>query len=198
MEFIAHRINTVKELINLPAQYGVELDLRDSLDGRVYIQHNPFEPGEDFEEYLKQYHHGTMILNVKSERIEYKVLDLMKQYAVKEYFFLDSSFPMIMSLSDKGEHRVALRFSEYEGLSTLVAMRGKVDWVWVDCFTKFPLNRNLYEQIKDMNYKICIVSPELQAQGEKIEIYKEIMKSENIIPDAICTKVYNIDRWSQI
>lgn len=198
MEFIAHRINTVKELINLPAQYGVELDLRDSLDGRVYIQHNPFEPGEDFEEYLKQYHHGTMILNVKSERIEYKVLDLMKQYAVKEYFFLDSSFPMIMALSDKGEHRVALRFSEYEGLSTLVAMRGKVDWVWVDCFTKFPLNRNLYEQIKDMNYKICIVSPELQAQGEKIEIYKEIMKSENIIPDAICTKVYNIDRWSQI
>ena len=53
MEFIAHRINTVEELKKLPKEYGVELDLRDDLNGRIYIQHNPFEPGEDFEEYLK-------------------------------------------------------------------------------------------------------------------------------------------------
>ena len=53
MEYIAHRINTVAELRTLPETFGVELDLRDSLDGRIYIQHNPFEPGEDFESYLK-------------------------------------------------------------------------------------------------------------------------------------------------
>ena len=49
MEFIAHRINTVAELRQLDTCYGVELDLRDDLNGRIYIQHNPFEPGEDFE-----------------------------------------------------------------------------------------------------------------------------------------------------
>ena len=68
MQFIAHRINTISELRNLPTEYGVEIDLRDSLDGRIYIQHNPFESGEDFEKYLKEYHHGTMILNIKSEK----------------------------------------------------------------------------------------------------------------------------------
>lgn len=35
MEFIAHRINTVKELRKPPPEYGVELDLRDSLDGSI-------------------------------------------------------------------------------------------------------------------------------------------------------------------
>ena len=50
MEYIAHRVNTVAELKELSTEYGVELDLRDDLNGRIYIQHNPFEPGEDFEE----------------------------------------------------------------------------------------------------------------------------------------------------
>ena len=73
-EYISHRVNTKEELLKTPAEYGVELDLRDGLNERIYIQHNPFEAGEDFEEYLKEYHHGTMILNIKSERIEHKAL----------------------------------------------------------------------------------------------------------------------------
>ena len=88
MELIAHRINTVEELKALPVQYGVELDLRDDLNGRIYIQHNPFEPGEDFEDYLKEYHHGTMILNIKSERIEHKALEMIANHDVKIIFFL--------------------------------------------------------------------------------------------------------------
>lgn len=87
MEYIAHRINTKEELLSLPEEYGVELDLRDDLNGRIYICHNPFEPGEDFEEYCKVYHHGTMILNVKSERIEHEALALMEKYHIKDYFF---------------------------------------------------------------------------------------------------------------
>ena len=80
-EFIVHRVNTLAELKGLPADYGVELDLRDGLTGRIYIQHNPFEYGEDFEPYAEEYgknHSGTMILNVKSERIEHKVLEQLK------------------------------------------------------------------------------------------------------------------------
>ena len=100
MEYIAHRVNTIEELRKLPAEYGVELDLRDDLNGRIYISHNPFEAGEDFEEYCKEYHHGTMILNIKSERIEHQALELMQQYHIEKYFFLDSSFPMIKLLTD--------------------------------------------------------------------------------------------------
>lgn len=70
MEFITHRINIIDELKQVPFEYGVELDLRDYGD-RLILQHDPFKDGEDFEEYLKHYNHRTMILNIKSERVEH-------------------------------------------------------------------------------------------------------------------------------
>src|ERR1043165_5888963 len=114
MKFIAHRINRVEDLVNLPHEYGAEVDLRDSPDGSIHISHDPFVQGEDFENYLAHYQHGTLILNIKSERIEPKVLELLEKYSKTDYFFLDSSFPMINLLSAKGEKKIALRFSEYE------------------------------------------------------------------------------------
>ncbi|MDY3909033.1 MAG: hypothetical protein SOZ48_04800 [Eubacterium sp.] len=195
MEYIAHRVNTVEELRNLDSKYGVELDLRDALDGTIYISHNPFEKGEDFEEYLKEYHHGTMILNIKSERIEYKVLQLLRKYHIEKYFFLDSSFPMIKALSEEGETNIALRFSEYEGLDTIRNMAGKVSWVWVDCFSVLPLTKDNAEELKKLGYRLCIVSPELEGQPEKIEKYQKQLEDMQIVVDAICTKVYNIEKW---
>lgn len=193
MEYIAHRINTVEELQKLPSEYGVELDLRDGLDGRIYIQHEPFIAGEDFEEYLKHYHHGTMILNIKSERIEFKVLELLKEYGIEKYFFLDSSFPMIKLLSDQGEYNIALRFSELEGLDTIEAMQGRARWIWVDCFTKMPLTVEIADKLHGWGYKICVVSPELEGQEEKLEEYKDKLRKMNL--DAVCTKNYNVKRW---
>jgi len=102
---------------------------------------------------------------------------------------------MIKLLSDKGEKNIALRYSEYEGLDTLEKMQGKVNWVWVDCFTILPINNEIYRKIKDMGYKLCLVSPELQNQPEKLEIYKKQLIEENITFDAICTKEYNIEKW---
>lgn len=198
MNYIAHRVNTVAELRKLPREYGVELDLRDNLDGRIYIQHNPFEAGENFEDYLKEYHHGTMILNVKSERIELKIQELMKKYGITDYFYLDSSFPMIYLLSQSGEKRVALRISEYEGLDTARNMAGKVEWIWVDCFSKIPIGRNEYEELKKLGYKLCFVSPELQGRDEDIEAYARRLKNEGMAFDAICTKYYNVDRWENL
>ena len=172
MEYIAHRVNMVNELRKLSTDYGVELDLRDNLDGRIYIQHNPFEEGEDFEEYLKEYHHGTMILNVKSERIELKILEMLPLYDVKSYFFLDSSFPMIWLLSNQGEKNIALRISEVEGLDTARSMAGKVDWIWVDCFSKIPIDKNQADELRSLGYKLCFVSPELEGRDSDIENYK--------------------------
>lgn len=195
MEYIAHRVNTVEELKNLSREYGVELDLRDDLNGRIYIQHNPFEPGEDFEDYLKEYHHGTMILNVKSERIELKILEMLPNYDVKSYFFLDSTFPMIWLLSNRDEKNIALRISEVEGLDTARNMAGRVDWIWVDCFSKIPLDKKQSEELRSLGYKLCMVSPELEGRDSDIEPYKKLINEEGIIFDAICTKSYNIHRW---
>lgn len=194
MEYIAHRINTIEELKNVPKNYGVELDLRDFGDS-IILQHDPFKNGENFEEYLKYYRHKTMILNIKSERIEYKVLELLRKYNIKKYFFLDNSFPMIYLLSSNGEKNIALRFSELEGIDTALSMRGKVEWIWIDCFTKLPIDFNTYCVLKKCGYKLCLVSPELQGQPQKIASYKQYIQKNNIVFDAICTKKCNIAEW---
>ena len=194
MHFIAHRVNTIKELLNTPTEYGVEIDLRD-FGEKLILQHDPFKDGECFEEYLKNYNHGTMILNIKSEGIEARVLKLIKKYAIKNYFFLDCSFPMINLLSSKGEKNIALRFSEFEGLDTIRLMSKKVNWIWIDCFTKLPITFNNYKIFKSLGYKLCLVSPELQNQNIKLEIYKKQIQKDEIIFDAICTKLKNIKKW---
>ncbi len=197
MEFIAHRINKKEELKQLPQTYGVEIDLRDDFNGRIYMEHDPFKQGEDFEDYLKHYSHGIMILNIKSERIERKALELLAKYGVKKYFFLDSSFPMIYLLSGQGEKNIALRYSEFEGMDTIRNMQGMVEWIWVDCFTDFPLQKKQSDEFHKMGFKICIVSPELQGQPEKISVYAKRILADEMAIDAICTKVYQIDLWKK-
>jgi hypothetical protein len=64
-EFIAHRINTIDELKTIPSQYGVEIDLRPHRN-KIILEHDAFfdENKDDFEEFLKNYHHQTLILNI--------------------------------------------------------------------------------------------------------------------------------------
>jgi NDP-sugar pyrophosphorylase family protein len=196
MTFCCHRVNSIAELINISTCYGIEIDLRDNLNGEIYISHDPFVNGELFSDFLQHYNHSFIILNVKSERIEYRVLELIKKHNIKDYFFLDSSFPMIYKLSNEGEKNIAIRFSEFEGIDTILNMKDKVNWVWVDCFTKMPLDYNTYINLKKAGFKLCFVSPELQNQPEKIKEYKEYFKKENIVMDMICTKSYNIEKWN--
>ena len=198
MFYCCHRINTVKELEKIPINYGIEVDLRDNLNGDIYIAHDPYTNGELFDDFLKNYHHSFIILNIKSERIEYKVLELLKKYDIRNYFFLDSSFPMIVRLSNEGEKNIAIRFSEYEGLDTILNMKGKVNWIWVDCFTKNPLTKDIYIKLKQAGFKLSFVSPELQNQSEKMKEYKDYFEKENIIMDMICTKYYNIEKWDKM
>lgn len=194
MDIIAHRINTIKELKAVPEEFGVEIDLRGN-GNNLILQHEPFKDGEHFEEFISYYKHKSIILNIKSERIEYNVLDILKKYNIKNYFFLDSSFPMIYQLSKNGEKNIAVRFSEFEGIDTILALKGMVKWIWVDCFTKLPINRKNFEIMKEADYKICIVSPDLYGRDEEIKQYSLYLKKNGIDIDAVCTKPLNIKEW---
>ena len=110
MEIIAHRINKIQELKNLSTSCGAEIDLR-SIGNKLILQHDAYKSGDDFEDWLSNYHHGTLILDIKEERLEHQVLDLIHKYNIKDYFFLDCSFPMIYKLSSEGENNIAVRFS---------------------------------------------------------------------------------------
>lgn len=195
MDFIAHRINELKVLQGLPRHLGCEIDLRDRGE-RLILQHDPFKDGEDAEPFFAQYQHGTLILNIKSERIEETILPLLEKYKIENYFFLDSSLPMIVSLTRRGERRIALRFSEYESIESVMNFQGRVDWVWVDCFSQIPLSSESYKALKEAGFKLCLVSPELQGRPEDIVPYRQSLAESGIVFDAICTKQHNIALWS--
>ncbi len=186
MEYIQHRVNMIEELKNVPPERGVEIDLRDRGE-RLILQHDPFGDGEDFAAFLREYRHGTLILNVKSERVEHRTLEEMQRAGtVRDYFFLDSSFPMIRLLVEKGERRIAVRFSEYEPIESALALSGRVQWLWIDCFTRMPLDERTYARLNGA-FKLCVVSPELQ--GHPLDwIPRFAAQLKPFAINAVCTK----------
>jgi hypothetical protein len=189
VKIIAHRRNTIEELKGTPTEYGVEVDIR-SNNGQLIIHHDPLKAGDNFEEWIKDYRHSTLILNVKEEGLEARLIELMKQNHITDYFFLDQSFPFLIKWSKLGEHRCAVRVSEFESIETALTLAGKVDWVWVDCFTHFPLSFNDATRLQNAGFKLCLVSPELQGRLAEIEIPRlaNLLQERLIYPEAICTK----------
>lgn len=197
MKFIAHRRNTLSELLATDSKYGVEVDIR-SEGSRLIIHHDPCVAGESFDEWISLYRHATLILNVKEEGLESRLIALMKDKGITDYFFLDQSFPFLVKWSNLGMHRCAVRVSEFESIETALTLGGKVDWVWVDCFTRFPLSRQDAVRLKDVGFKLCLVSPELQGRDANIEIPELafLIKERKIEADAVCTK--HPDLWEAV
>ena len=194
MIFVSHRINTIKKLKKTPKFYGVEIDLRD-YKKKIILSHNPFKSGDSFYEFLKKYDHKFLILNVKSEGIESTILKILKKFKIKNYFFLDCSFPALMNLVKIGNKNIALRISDYESFKTLNYMKYLVKWVWIDCFKSIPLNEKSYKLIKKYKYKICLVSPELHGRKVHNDKFFKLFKSEKIKIDMLCTKSKFFKNW---
>lgn len=196
MKLIQHRRNTIEELIDTDHNYGVEVDIRSS-GGDLIIHHDPLVTGEFFDAWIEHYQHSTLILNVKEEGLEARLIEKMQQYRIEDYFFLDQSFPFIVKWVNQGEHRCAVRVSEFESIDTALTLAGKVDWVWVDCFTHFPLDCDQYQMLIDAGFKLCIVSPELQGRlaEEEIPVIARTLMEQSMKVDAVCTKCPGL--WEQ-
>jgi len=189
MKLISHRRNTLKDLNATSPKYGVEVDIR-SRGEQLIIHHDPFADGESFDNWIAAYQHGTLILNVKEEGLESRLIVLMQSKGIEDYFFLDQSFPFLVKWSKAGERRCAVRVSEFESIETALTLAGKVDWIWVDCFTRFPLSEEDARRLKYAGFKLCLVSPELQGRDAETEIpvLAQLLAERDIQVDAVCTK----------
>ena len=135
MEIIIHRVNTIDELRAIPKKYGTEIDIR-AFGSNLILNHQAFQTGELFEDYLDEYTHGTLILNIKEAGIEDEVLRQVRlHHQIKSYFLLDVEFPYLYRSSPNGESSIAVRFSEDESIETVIKYVDKVDWVWIDTNT---------------------------------------------------------------
>lgn len=196
MKLIAHRRNTLNELNATPTQYGVEMDIR-SYGEKLVIHHDPFVEGESFDAWIAAYRHGTLILNVKEEGLEARLIEVMRRFRIDDYFFLDQSFPFLIKSAKAGESRCAVRVSEFESIQTALTLAGKVDWAWVDCFSHFPLSHEDAKSLREAGFKLCLVSPELQGRDAErgIPQLAGLLADRNIVADAVCTK--RPDLWER-
>lgn len=94
------------------------------------------------------------------------------KYSLKLRNF-DSSFPMIINLINHKESKIALRYSEFKKEDTILQLAGRIEWIWIDCFSKIPGNPGIYKAFRKKGFKLCFVSPELQRQSNKIKEYKD-------------------------
>ncbi|MEK7266848.1 MAG: hypothetical protein AAB227_12205 [Pseudomonadota bacterium] len=114
---------------------------------------------------------------------------------IEEFFFLDQSFPFLVKTARAGEKRTAVRVSEFESITTAKSLAGLVDWIWVDCFTQFPLSGKEAAQLQSLGFKLCLVSPELQGRPDEIAALRALLLREGINADAVCTK--RPDLWER-
>ena len=204
MQIIHHRINNIKDLEKIPKSHGIEIDVRYH-ENKLILEHDPFNHHIKRNilliDLLKEWKNkGVIILNLKSEGIEDACIEIMSNFKIKNWFFLDLSIPSLVKYSNKAinnmydfsPYNLSVRFSDKEPIEYVLSFIGKVKWIWVDYFTQFPLNSNSIEILKSQGFYICLVSPEIQIKSNfEAKKIKSICADFNI--DAVCTK--NPELW---
>ncbi len=192
MEFIIHRINKIKDLRLIPNEFGTEIDIR-SNGSNLILNHEPFSKGDNFTNYLENYNHKTLVLNLKEAGIEQEVIKLVKRYKIKSYFLLDVEMPYMYSASKKGIKDIAVRFSEYEDIALAHHFKNKLNWIWIDTATKLPINKNNLNIIK--KFKSILVCPERWGRPNDIKKYKLKLNNLRFKPYGVMTNIRYLKYW---
>ena len=197
---IQHRRNTIYELKQTPVDYGVEIDIRNH-GNALLVVHDPFSADAiDLSEWLTHYNHKFLIVNVKEEGLEPKLLSLLRQFKICDFFILDETIPYIRKYAREGVSNFALRVSEFESIETALKLNThlnseghQVEWIWVDSFTGNPLSAQNLTRLRIAGFKLCQVSPELHHVNDpksweaRISAFQASC-GESYTPDMVCTK----------
>jgi hypothetical protein len=194
MEIVIHRVNLINDLKSLSIKYGCEIDIR-SQGSKLILNHEPYISGDNLVDYLDNYKHGLLILNIKEAGIENDVLKLVRERNITSYFLLDVEFSYLYRSSRLGERSIAVRFSEDEPIELVYNYNSLIDWVWIDTNTKFPINTQNIDILSSM--KSCIVCPERWGRHQDIISYRKIMKDIGFNPSAVMTNLNYTNLWEQ-
>ncbi len=200
MKIIVHRINKIEQLLKIPKNYGVEIDIR-GFGSKLLLSHDPVVDNvgyDELEEYLKNFHHSFIIFDLKEAGYENRVIELAKKYGIENYFVLDVEFPYFYRATRVEKFRkIAVRFSEAEPIEFVKAQMIKdvplVDWVWIDTNTVLPLAENIVNDLKP--FKTCLVCPDRWGRAEDILPYIEKIKNLKFNLDAVMTAEKYAEVW---
>ena len=192
MKLIIHRVNTIKKLRKIPEQYGVEIDIR-CFGKKLILSHDPYKNGDNFIDFLKYYSHSLLVANIKEAGIENDVIKLLRKANIKDFFLLDVEFPYLYKSAIKGQKNIAIRFSEKENIDNVKKFTNKLKYVWIDTFTKFPINKSNDKILN--NFHKCLVSPDRWNRAKDIKLYKKLIKKNKIRIDSVMTSYKYIKDW---
>lgn len=192
MEIVIHRVNTIEKLKLIPGHFGCEVDIR-AYGSELILNHEPFLSGERLSDFLENYNHGILILNVKEAGIESAILDMVAKAGINRFFLLDVEFPYLYSASRKGIREIAVRFSEDEPIQLIHNYKEMVDWVWIDTITRFPVTNSEVALLQ--SFQTCIVCPERWGRPQDIPFIKQQLIELNFMPTAVMTALECANVW---
>ncbi len=174
MEIISHRglwiseeeKNTIIAFENsFKNGFGTETDFRD-YRGELVISHDIANenciPASRFFEIYKSYTiQSTLALNIKSDGLQKKLLELLKKYEVENYFVFDMSIPDTLGYL-KNVIPFYTRQSEYELIPSLYE---ESKGIWLDCFEKIWFTEELINNHISQAKTIACVSPDLHKRN---------------------------------
>lgn len=186
----AHRVNTSKKLKKLNPNLGIEIDVR-YRDGNLVLMHDLTPEGERLKNFMENYRHKSIIVNVKDDLIEDKVEELFSDMMIKDYMFLDSLPATLIRRSIDKKKNNMIRISEYEDLNIKLVKMNPPKGIWVDAFHDIWYNAKFLQNLhEDTGSEIILVSPELHDPHRTSEL--DLLISENLesieIPISVCTK----------
>ena len=193
MIVIKHRVNTVKDLQSTSSNLGVEIDIR-TFGSDLILQHEPFVPGAKLEDWLAHFNHQMLIVNLKEDGLESSILDLMENFEIKNFFFLDQSMPSLYKVSKLYPDFCAARISDIESIETV--LKSNAGWVWFDSHSgDWDFVKKSGLELSKLKIKKCLMSPELQRVDFELELnaLKLIIEEYSLSFDAVCTKYP--ERW---
>ncbi|HIH0410831.1 TPA: hypothetical protein ACYHN3_002750 [Vibrio cholerae] len=178
MEIISHRgywLNNIEKNTltaferSFKLNYGTETDVRD-LNGTLVISHDtPVEGCITFDEFINLYNSygitATLAINIKSDGLQDKLVEILQNKKITNYFIFDMSIPDHIVSLDKGLTTLS-RYSEYES-SDLLLQKSK--GMWYDMFHSELIDHKLVGTILDSGKIVCIVSSELHGLDHKTQ-----------------------------
>ena len=192
MQYIIHGVNSKEKLENLSRDVGVEVDIR-YRNKKLVLGHDLEDTNDIFEEFLNSYDNTLFVANIKDTGIEELVIKKLKENNINNFFLLDVEFPFIMKNYKKFGSYLSTRFSELEDFNTSLNLKNKVSWLWIDTFTKLPLNKNIVKDI--IGFKSCLVSPSRWKRTGDIKKTVFELKKINFLPDFIMVEEEEIPIW---
>lgn len=159
MQLIRHRVNTVAALNATPRHNWVEVDVR-VCENQIVLQHDAFAQGEDLSDWLSEYEHAGIVLNVKADGLEETLCDAMERAGVGDYFFLDSQPATTYRLPPHLLKKVAVRVSDLEKPTAEAFLLHRGGWAWLDIFKEPEIMIQRLDEIPS-DMRLCLASPDI-------------------------------------